>query len=247
MGVGGPRIAGGDGQVVLRYCLRACTGRETARTRPARTGGSACAGMDGIVQRLLSQQTSCPCRFIQRVSGEGLVPGLGVRVQDVQQGAFQRVVGRSVRPCMTSSHKEPFAAASTQCRQHRVCACHVHASEDLFHVQRQETPRAVLLLFQALGMTLLLLLLLLLHVLAADGYDVDYLRIPVTDEKAPKDQDFEQLIQRLWGVPLDAALIFNCQVWFVTGSRRGKEMCPGMCLDSVMNLLSASAVISFCS
>ena len=46
----------------------------------------------------------------------------------------------------------------------------------------------------------------------ADGYDVDYLRIPVTDEKAPKDQDFEELINRLWTVPPDAAMIFNCQV-----------------------------------
>ena len=46
----------------------------------------------------------------------------------------------------------------------------------------------------------------------ADGYDVDYLRVPVTDEKAPKDSDFEVLIQRLWQVPQDAAVIFNCQV-----------------------------------
>jgi hypothetical protein len=30
---------------------------------------------------------------------------------------------------------------------------------------------------------------------AEDGYDVDYLRVPVTDEKAPKDHDFELLIQ----------------------------------------------------
>ena len=46
----------------------------------------------------------------------------------------------------------------------------------------------------------------------ADGYDVDYLRVPITDEKAPKDQDFEVLIQRLWNVPEGAAVIFNCQV-----------------------------------
>jgi hypothetical protein len=30
---------------------------------------------------------------------------------------------------------------------------------------------------------------------AADGYDVDYLRVPVTDEKAPKPSDFQLLIQ----------------------------------------------------
>jgi len=47
---------------------------------------------------------------------------------------------------------------------------------------------------------------------SADGYDVDYLRVPVTDEKAPKDSDFEELIKRLWAVPDDAGVIFNCQV-----------------------------------
>lgn len=177
---------------------------------------------------------------MQRVSGESLVPGLGIRVQDVQPGVFQRVVGRSVRPCMTASHKMPFTAASAECGQHRVCVCHVHASVELFHVQRQGTPWAVLLLFHVLGITLLLLLLSLLHVRAADGYDVDYLRIPVTDEKAPKDQDFEQLIQRLWGVPLDAALIFNCQVRFSTASGQGKEMC----LYSMLDLLSAASLTS---
>ena len=57
---------------------------------------------------------------------------------------------------------------------------------------------------------------------SADGYDVDYLRIPVTDEKAPKDQDFEELIDRLWNVPPDAALIFNCQVAGVWG-REGES------------------------
>lgn len=40
----------------------------------------------------------------------------------------------------------------------------------------------------------------------------DYMRVPITDEKAPKDSDFELLIQRLWNVPLDAALVFNCQM-----------------------------------
>eukprot|EP00879_Flechtneria_rotunda_P018628 GHRR01019549.1.p1 GENE.GHRR01019549.1~~GHRR01019549.1.p1 ORF type:complete len:942 (+),score=356.76 GHRR01019549.1:158-2983(+) len=48
--------------------------------------------------------------------------------------------------------------------------------------------------------------------LVQDGYDVDYMRVPVTDEKAPKDSDFELLIRRLWNVPADAALVFNCQM-----------------------------------
>lgn len=33
------------------------------------------------------------------------------------------------------------------------------------------------------------------HAAAADGYDVDYLRVPVTDEKAPKPNDFQLLIE----------------------------------------------------
>lgn len=48
--------------------------------------------------------------------------------------------------------------------------------------------------------------------LRADGYDVKYHRVPVTDEKAPKDGDFEVLIQELWAIPDDAAIIFNCQM-----------------------------------
>lgn len=40
----------------------------------------------------------------------------------------------------------------------------------------------------------------------------DYMRVPITDEKAPKDSDFELLIRRLWNVPLDAAMVFNCQM-----------------------------------
>lgn len=47
------------------------------------------------------------------------------------------------------------------------------------------------------------------------GYDVDYLRVPVTDEKAPKESDCEQLIERCWDPPAGAALIFNCQVGLI--------------------------------
>lgn len=41
---------------------------------------------------------------------------------------------------------------------------------------------------------------------------MDYLRVPVTDEKAPKDADFALLTKRLWDVPDGAALVFNCQM-----------------------------------
>ena len=48
--------------------------------------------------------------------------------------------------------------------------------------------------------------------LAEDGYKVEYLRVPITDEKAPKDDDFEALIKRCWSPPKGAALVFNCQM-----------------------------------
>ncbi len=48
--------------------------------------------------------------------------------------------------------------------------------------------------------------------LKADGYDVEYVRLPITDEKAPKDSDFELFVKRLWNVPPTTALIFNCQM-----------------------------------
>lgn len=65
-------------------------------------------------------------------------------------------------------------------------------------------------------MKLAQLLLALIHTFTADGYNIDYLRVPVTDEKAPKDNDFEELIKRLWEVPDDAGVIFNCQVRALT-------------------------------
>lgn len=46
--------------------------------------------------------------------------------------------------------------------------------------------------------------------LARDGYSVDYYRVPVTDEKAPKERDCDALIGRCWEPPEGAALVFNC-------------------------------------
>ena len=48
--------------------------------------------------------------------------------------------------------------------------------------------------------------------MAANGYDVDYLRVPVTDEKAPKTSDFAVLAARAWAPPEGAALVYNCQM-----------------------------------
>lgn len=48
--------------------------------------------------------------------------------------------------------------------------------------------------------------------LQQDGYDVDYVRVPLTDEKAPKEKDFDKLIKRCWSMPPGAAVVFNCQM-----------------------------------
>lgn len=49
--------------------------------------------------------------------------------------------------------------------------------------------------------------------------------MPITDEKAPKDSDFELLIRRLWDVPLNAALMFNCQMGRGRTTTGGSGMC----------------------
>jgi len=46
--------------------------------------------------------------------------------------------------------------------------------------------------------------------LQAQGYKVDYARIPISDEKAPENQDFDALLQRLHNVSPDSPLVFNC-------------------------------------
>lgn len=46
--------------------------------------------------------------------------------------------------------------------------------------------------------------------LRAEGYQVDYARVPITDERAPEDKDFDALVQRLGNVSPDTPLVFNC-------------------------------------
>lgn len=46
--------------------------------------------------------------------------------------------------------------------------------------------------------------------LKAEGYKVDYQRIPVTDMKKPEDQDIDELVGALKKADPEAALIFNC-------------------------------------
>jgi Inositol hexakisphosphate len=71
------------------------------------------------------------------------------------------------------------------------------------------------------------------RLLAADGYAVDYLRVPVTDEKAPKADDFAVLIGRAWAPPQGAALVFNCQMG------RGRTT-TGMIIASLLHVQAMS-------
>ena len=64
---------------------------------------------------------------------------------------------------------------------------------------------------------------------AENGYDVQYLRVPVTDEKAPKSEDFGVLAGRAWDPPEGAALVFNCQMG------RGRTT-TGMIIASLLHL-----------
>jgi len=71
------------------------------------------------------------------------------------------------------------------------------------------------------------------HAVAEDGFDVDYQRVPVTDEKAPKERDFVFLVRRLWQQPAGTALVFNCQMG------RGRTS-TGMIIASLLLLRQAS-------
>ncbi|KAH7442546.1 hypothetical protein KP509_03G093600 [Ceratopteris richardii] len=48
--------------------------------------------------------------------------------------------------------------------------------------------------------------------LQSEGYNVDYERVPITDEKSPKERDFDLLVQHLSRTEIGTALIFNCQM-----------------------------------
>ncbi|KAG6550760.1 hypothetical protein Mapa_007664 [Marchantia paleacea] len=48
--------------------------------------------------------------------------------------------------------------------------------------------------------------------LQAEGYLLDYERVPITDEKSPKERDFDLLVQRVSQAEKGTALIFNCQM-----------------------------------
>ena len=46
--------------------------------------------------------------------------------------------------------------------------------------------------------------------LRTQGYKVDYARIPISDEKAPENQDFDALVSRLRAANPNSPLVFNC-------------------------------------
>ncbi len=46
--------------------------------------------------------------------------------------------------------------------------------------------------------------------MAREGFQVDYARIPVTDEKVPEEADFDALVARLKGVSDDTPRVMNC-------------------------------------
>ncbi|KAK1280944.1 hypothetical protein QJS04_geneDACA004769 [Acorus gramineus] len=48
--------------------------------------------------------------------------------------------------------------------------------------------------------------------LQLDGYLVVYERVPITDEKSPKEQDFDMLVHKISQVELETEIVFNCQM-----------------------------------
>ncbi|XP_059625500.1 uncharacterized protein LOC132268723 isoform X2 [Cornus florida] len=46
----------------------------------------------------------------------------------------------------------------------------------------------------------------------AKEYLVDYERVPITDEKSPKEQDFDTLVNRISQADINTEIIFNCQM-----------------------------------
>ncbi|XP_038683541.1 paladin isoform X2 [Tripterygium wilfordii] len=48
--------------------------------------------------------------------------------------------------------------------------------------------------------------------LQMEGYLVDYERVPITDEKSPKEHDFDLLVGKISQADLNTEIIFNCQM-----------------------------------
>ncbi|KAI4378225.1 hypothetical protein MLD38_015734 [Melastoma candidum] len=48
--------------------------------------------------------------------------------------------------------------------------------------------------------------------LQTEGYLVDYERVPITDEKAPKEHDFDTLVDKISKADVNTEVVFNCQM-----------------------------------
>ena len=55
------------------------------------------------------------------------------------------------------------------------------------------------------------------------GYSLDYARLPIVDEKAPKEEDFDAMIKVMREQDKDTACVFNCQV----GTWKTATWCEG--------------------
>ncbi|CAO0789328.1 unnamed protein product [Mucor circinelloides] len=70
----------------------------------------------------------------------------------------------------------------------------------------------------------------------AEGYQVDYLRIPITDEQAPIPDVFDQLIHRMRDANQGVDVIFNCQMG------RGRTT-TGMIVASLLSMILSNDAI----
>ncbi|KAI8970529.1 inositol hexakisphosphate-domain-containing protein [Pilobolus umbonatus] len=70
----------------------------------------------------------------------------------------------------------------------------------------------------------------------AEGYQVDYLRIPITDEQAPIPDVFDQLICRMHDANQDVDVLFNCQMG------RGRTT-TGMIVASLLSMILSNDAI----
>lgn len=64
----------------------------------------------------------------------------------------------------------------------------------------------------------------------AEGYRVDYLRLPITDEQAPIPDVFDQIVERILGMECFTDAIFNCQMG------RGRTT-TGMVITCLMEMI----------
>ncbi|ONK62988.1 uncharacterized protein A4U43_C07F10230 [Asparagus officinalis] len=76
--------------------------------------------------------------------------------------------------------------------------------------------------------------------LQVEGYLVDYERVPITDEKSPKESDFDNLVRRIAQVDKDTEIIFNCQMG------RGRTT-TGMVIATLVYLNRIGASVPICS